>query len=176
MCSNVTVDLYSFRDIHAAVPFERKHILQTTAGKMFTNSCKSKQFSQINEGLLWCWYYSLLVRHTTNTRIIVLPLLYTFFPIYHVWSQSTLHCHSFSSSSFSSLLYSIFWTRSDFLFCFVQKRYQNRPIVEFEIAAQEQMKITELRLGKLFLTKSIAASTGNQYPTVSATKVEGIFF
>ncbi|OAY43267.1 uric acid degradation bifunctional protein TTL isoform X2 [Manihot esculenta] len=54
----------------------------------------------------------------------------------------------------------------------LKKRFQNRPIVEFEIAAQEQMKITELRLGKLFSTKSIAASTGNQYPTVSATKVE----
>ncbi|KAJ6686997.1 2-OXO-4-HYDROXY-4-CARBOXY-5-UREIDOIMIDAZOLINE DECARBOXYLASE-RELATED [Salix purpurea] len=30
----------------------------------------------------------------------------------------------------------------------LKKRYPNRPIVEFEIAAQEQMKVTELRLVK----------------------------
>ncbi|KAJ9177846.1 hypothetical protein P3X46_013011 [Hevea brasiliensis] len=54
----------------------------------------------------------------------------------------------------------------------LKKRYQNRPIVEFEIAAQEQMKVTELRLGKLFSTKTKPASTGKQHPTVLATKVE----
>ncbi|XP_047318336.1 uric acid degradation bifunctional protein TTL isoform X2 [Impatiens glandulifera] len=32
----------------------------------------------------------------------------------------------------------------------VKRRYTNRPIVEFEIAAMEQLKITELRLAKLF--------------------------
>ncbi|GER57365.1 5-hydroxyisourate hydrolase [Striga asiatica] len=32
----------------------------------------------------------------------------------------------------------------------LKRRYQNRPIVEFQIAAQEQMKITELRVSKLF--------------------------
>ncbi|GFP93897.1 uric acid degradation bifunctional protein ttl [Phtheirospermum japonicum] len=32
----------------------------------------------------------------------------------------------------------------------LKRRYQNRPVVEFELAAQEQMKITELRLSKLF--------------------------
>lgn len=32
----------------------------------------------------------------------------------------------------------------------LKRRYENRPIIEFEIAAGEQMKITELRLGKLF--------------------------
>ncbi|KAL6513512.1 hypothetical protein OROGR_020998 [Orobanche gracilis] len=32
----------------------------------------------------------------------------------------------------------------------MKQRYENRPIVEFEIAAEEQMKITELRLSKLF--------------------------
>ncbi|KAF2284458.1 hypothetical protein GH714_022008 [Hevea brasiliensis] len=47
-----------------------------------------------------------------------------------------------------------------------------RPIVEFEIAAQEQMKVTELRLGKLFSTKTKPASSGKQHPTVLATKVE----
>ncbi|KAJ8748340.1 hypothetical protein K2173_001759 [Erythroxylum novogranatense] len=49
----------------------------------------------------------------------------------------------------------------------LKKRYANRPIVEFEIAAQEQMKVTELRIAKLFSTKTKAAS-----PTVSAKKVE----
>lgn len=34
----------------------------------------------------------------------------------------------------------------------LKKRYQNRPIVEFEIAAQEQMKVTELRLAKVLST------------------------
>nr|GMD29764.1 uric acid degradation bifunctional protein TTL isoform X1 [Ipomoea batatas] len=36
----------------------------------------------------------------------------------------------------------------------LKRRYENRPIIEFEIAAQEQMKITELRLAKLFLAKA----------------------
>ncbi|KAK1261821.1 Uric acid degradation bifunctional protein TTL [Acorus gramineus] len=44
-------------------------------------------------------------------------------------------------------------------------RYHNRPIVELEIAAQEQMKITELRLAKLFATKAnIGSSTLTQLP------------
>ncbi|XP_048231246.1 uric acid degradation bifunctional protein TTL isoform X3 [Ricinus communis] len=54
----------------------------------------------------------------------------------------------------------------------LKKRYKNKPIFEFEIAAQEQMKITELRLGKLFSTKLKAASTSNQCHTKFATKVE----
>lgn len=61
------------------------------------------------------------------------------------------------------------------LFCFLyhcslQKRYANRPIIEFEIAAQEQMKVTELRLAKLFSAKPIAASTDT---AVGAKKAEG---
>nr|XP_018682252.1 PREDICTED: uric acid degradation bifunctional protein TTL-like isoform X2 [Musa acuminata subsp. malaccensis] len=32
----------------------------------------------------------------------------------------------------------------------LKKRYLNRPIVELEIAAQEEMKIIELRLARLF--------------------------
>ncbi|KAL9228792.1 hypothetical protein vseg_004333 [Gypsophila vaccaria] len=40
----------------------------------------------------------------------------------------------------------------------LKRRYSNRPIVEFEIAAQEQMKITELRLAKLFSEKSSTAA------------------
>ncbi|KAL1809174.1 hypothetical protein DCAR_0728715 [Daucus carota subsp. sativus] len=41
----------------------------------------------------------------------------------------------------------------------LKRRYPNRPIVEFEIAAQEQMKITELRLKKLYSLPHIVAST-----------------
>eukprot|EP00262_Sarcandra_glabra_P001701 TRINITY_DN11825_c0_g1_i1.p1 TRINITY_DN11825_c0_g1~~TRINITY_DN11825_c0_g1_i1.p1 ORF type:complete len:348 (+),score=54.11 TRINITY_DN11825_c0_g1_i1:90-1046(+) len=40
----------------------------------------------------------------------------------------------------------------------LKKRYPNRPLVELEIAAQEQMKITELRIAKLFTAKEIAAT------------------
>ncbi|KAL5795169.1 hypothetical protein ACOSP7_003763 [Xanthoceras sorbifolium] len=54
----------------------------------------------------------------------------------------------------------------------LKKRYPNRPIVELEIAAQEQMKITELRLAKLFSTKAKAASTGYKHPADVAKKVE----
>ncbi|XP_061999897.1 uric acid degradation bifunctional protein TTL isoform X1 [Rosa rugosa] len=54
----------------------------------------------------------------------------------------------------------------------LKRRYPNRPIVEFEIAAEEEMKITELRLGKLFSTKEKVPSTGNMNPTVAAKKVE----
>ncbi|KAK4416125.1 Uric acid degradation bifunctional protein TTL [Sesamum alatum] len=41
----------------------------------------------------------------------------------------------------------------------MKKRYHNRPIVEFELAAKEQMKITELRLSKLFSADATAGST-----------------
>nr|AKF43400.1 transthyretin-like S-allantoin synthase protein [Pelargonium nanum] len=54
----------------------------------------------------------------------------------------------------------------------LKKRYPNRPIIECEIAAQEQMKITELRLAKLFSTKAEAASTHDQQPMAPAKKVE----
>lgn len=55
----------------------------------------------------------------------------------------------------------------------LKKRYSNRPIVEFEIAAQEQMKITELRLAKLFSTKQNTSSTRESYrPPDFARKVE----
>ncbi|CAN1299474.1 Uric acid degradation bifunctional protein TTL [Linum perenne] len=49
----------------------------------------------------------------------------------------------------------------------LKKRYENRPIVEFEIAAQEQMKVTELRLAKLFSTTTRSAVSGkaSQVPT-----------
>ena len=60
-----------------------------------------------------------------------------------------------------------------FFFSPLQNRYSNRPIVEFEIAAQEQMKVTELRLKKLFTSKAKVSSTSDQYPAVFAKKVEG---
>ncbi|KAL3815204.1 hypothetical protein ACJIZ3_016472 [Penstemon smallii] len=41
----------------------------------------------------------------------------------------------------------------------MKRRYENRPIVEFELAAKEQMKITELRISKLFSTNATSAST-----------------
>ncbi|XP_077237000.1 transthyretin-like protein isoform X2 [Tasmannia lanceolata] len=43
----------------------------------------------------------------------------------------------------------------------LKKRYPNRPIVELEIAAHEQMKVTELRLAKLFAAKERTTSSIN---------------
>ncbi|KAB2026297.1 hypothetical protein ES319_D06G209600v1 [Gossypium barbadense] len=54
----------------------------------------------------------------------------------------------------------------------LKNRYSNRPIYELEIASQEQMKITELRLRKLFSAKTKADSTGSQYSTAVASKAE----
>nr|ACR37269.1 unknown [Zea mays]ACR37343.1 unknown [Zea mays] len=45
----------------------------------------------------------------------------------------------------------------------LKRRYTNRPIVELEAAAQEELKITELRLTKLFSLE----------PTVPSTTIEG---
>lgn len=59
------------------------------------------------------------------------------------------------------------------MFYTVQRRYTNRPIIEFEIAAQEQMKITELRLAKLFSSKENIVSTTDKYSTIVAKKAEG---
>ncbi|KAL9429822.1 hypothetical protein AB3S75_025252 [Citrus x aurantiifolia] len=54
----------------------------------------------------------------------------------------------------------------------LKKRYTNRPIIEFEIAAQEQMKITELRLAKLFSAKAKASSATFQYSAAAKTAEE----
>ncbi|XP_022147094.1 uric acid degradation bifunctional protein TTL isoform X2 [Momordica charantia] len=54
----------------------------------------------------------------------------------------------------------------------LKKRYLNIPIVEFEVAAEEQMKITNLRLAKLFSTKQNGSSTTESYPAGFARKVE----
>ncbi|GLT89302.1 hypothetical protein SLE2022_072900 [Rubroshorea leprosula] len=51
-----------------------------------------------------------------------------------------------------------------------KRRCSNRPIVEIEIAAAGQMKVTELRLANLFSTKARATSTGGLYPTVDTQK------
>ncbi|TYI78406.1 hypothetical protein E1A91_D06G209600v1 [Gossypium mustelinum] len=56
----------------------------------------------------------------------------------------------------------------------LKNRYSNRPIYELEIASQEQMKITELRLRKLFSAKTKADSTGSQYSTAVAKERVGI--
>ncbi|GKU92269.1 hypothetical protein SLEP1_g6018 [Rubroshorea leprosula] len=52
----------------------------------------------------------------------------------------------------------------------LKRRCSNRPIVEIEIAAAGQMKVTELRLANLFSTKARATSTGVLYPTVDTQK------
>ncbi|XP_022745129.1 uric acid degradation bifunctional protein TTL isoform X6 [Durio zibethinus] len=55
----------------------------------------------------------------------------------------------------------------------LKNRYLNRPILELEIAAQEQMKVTESRLRKLLSAKAKADSTGSQYSMVGVRKAEG---
>nr|XP_010919885.1 uric acid degradation bifunctional protein TTL isoform X3 [Elaeis guineensis] len=56
----------------------------------------------------------------------------------------------------------------------LKKRYLNRPIVEFEIAAQENMKIIELRLAKLFKTQArTAPSMTTQLPATQSDKAGG---
>ncbi|CAA3018815.1 uric acid degradation bifunctional TTL isoform X2 [Olea europaea subsp. europaea] len=52
----------------------------------------------------------------------------------------------------------------------MKRRYQNRPIVEFELAAQEQMKVTEFRLSKLFTVNSAAVSQIQTKNTADVTK------
>ncbi|XP_038995246.1 uric acid degradation bifunctional protein TTL-like isoform X2 [Hibiscus syriacus] len=54
----------------------------------------------------------------------------------------------------------------------LKNRYSNRPILELEIASQEQMKVTELRLRKLFSTKMKADSARSRYSSVVASKAE----
>ncbi|RWW82004.1 hypothetical protein BHE74_00009558 [Ensete ventricosum] len=56
----------------------------------------------------------------------------------------------------------------------LKKRYLNRPIVELEMGAQEEMKIIELRLARLFNSdagSNIPVTTG--LPVSSPTKPEG---
>ncbi|MQM22428.1 hypothetical protein Taro_055480 [Colocasia esculenta] len=57
----------------------------------------------------------------------------------------------------------------------LKKRYSNRPIVELEIAAREEMKIIEIRLSKLFTSKTektsatMAQSHADQSSNVGGT-------
>ena len=57
--------------------------------------------------------------------------------------------------------------------CF-QRRYANRPIVELEGAAQEELKITELRLAKLFSSVTAAPTTSAEGHISQADKAAGI--
>lgn len=60
----------------------------------------------------------------------------------------------------------------DMIWFFYQKRYSNRPIVELEMAAHEEMKITELRIRRLFATTDMAAPS---VPSVDpVTKASGM--
>ncbi|CAA2985350.1 uric acid degradation bifunctional TTL isoform X1 [Olea europaea subsp. europaea] len=52
----------------------------------------------------------------------------------------------------------------------MKRRYHNRPIVEFELAAQEQMKITAFRLSKLFTVNSATASQIHKKYTADVKK------
>lgn len=62
-----------------------------------------------------------------------------------------------------------------FISPFLQRRYQNRPIVEFELAAQEQMKVTEFRLSKLFTVNSATVSQIQTKNAADVTKAGGDF-
>ena len=55
-----------------------------------------------------------------------------------------------------------------------QRRYTNRPIVELENAAQEELKITELRLAKLFSSEPTVPSHPTEHPTIQSDKAAGI--
>lgn len=55
----------------------------------------------------------------------------------------------------------------------LKRRYTNRPIVELEAAAQEELKITELRLTKLFSLEPTVPSTTIEGPTVQSDKAAG---
>ncbi|KAH6767570.1 transthyretin-like protein [Perilla frutescens var. hirtella] len=53
----------------------------------------------------------------------------------------------------------------------IKRRYGNRPIIEFDLAANEQMKITELRMSKLFSANATAGSiTKTPHTTDVVTK------
>ncbi|KAL2319344.1 hypothetical protein Fmac_028313 [Flemingia macrophylla] len=56
----------------------------------------------------------------------------------------------------------------------LKRRYTNRPIVEFEIAAQEQMKITELRLAKLFSSREDISSATDKYSTAKKAEEDRV--
>ncbi|RCV44501.1 hypothetical protein SETIT_9G378700v2 [Setaria italica] len=55
----------------------------------------------------------------------------------------------------------------------LKRRYVNRPIVELEAAAQEELKITELRLAKLFSSEPTVPSTTTKAPNIQSDKAAG---
>ncbi|PUZ40829.1 hypothetical protein GQ55_9G454300 [Panicum hallii var. hallii] len=55
----------------------------------------------------------------------------------------------------------------------LKRRYTNRPIVELENAAQEELKITELRLAKLFSSEPTVPSHTTESPTIQSDKAAG---
>ncbi|WVZ57169.1 hypothetical protein U9M48_007588 [Paspalum notatum var. saurae] len=52
----------------------------------------------------------------------------------------------------------------------LKRRYTNRPIIELEAAAQEELKITELRLAKLFSAEPAVPSTTTEGPNIQSDK------
>ncbi|KAF8728878.1 hypothetical protein HU200_018173 [Digitaria exilis] len=52
----------------------------------------------------------------------------------------------------------------------LKRRYVNRPVVELEAAAQEELKITELRLAKLFSSEPTVPSTTAKGPNIQSDK------
>ncbi|KAF0921479.1 hypothetical protein E2562_007018 [Oryza meyeriana var. granulata] len=55
----------------------------------------------------------------------------------------------------------------------LKRRYENRPIVELEVAAQEELKITELRLAKLFSSEASLPTSVEGSPTSQLDKAAG---
>ncbi|KAK3151809.1 hypothetical protein QOZ80_3AG0250850 [Eleusine coracana subsp. coracana] len=55
----------------------------------------------------------------------------------------------------------------------LKRRYVNRPIIELEVAAQEELKITELRLAKLFSSEPMVPSSGTEGPAINSDKAAG---
>ncbi|CAN6312498.1 unnamed protein product [Urochloa humidicola] len=55
----------------------------------------------------------------------------------------------------------------------LKRRYVNRPIVELDAAAQEELKITELRLAKLFSSEPTIPSTTTESLSAQSDKAAG---
>uniref|UniRef100_A0A3B6IUI0 Uncharacterized protein n=1 Tax=Triticum aestivum TaxID=4565 RepID=A0A3B6IUI0_WHEAT len=55
----------------------------------------------------------------------------------------------------------------------LKRRYANRPIVELEAAAEEELKITELRLAKLFSAETAAPPTSGENHISQPDKAAG---
>lgn len=71
------------------------------------------------------------------------------------------------------LLVSFYYSHLHNVMLLFQRRYVNRPIVELEAAAQEELKITELRLAKLFSSEPTVPSTTTKGPNIQSDKAAG---